>query len=88
LLIQAYHPCHITYTDVKMNLALQVFFTLLIFYDQMGMQLSSQSLSHDACDMRIASRITPPTAMEANHYMSFSVQTLAKLIDSFGGNST
>jgi len=31
-------------------------------------------LSHDSCDVRIASRIAPSAATEASRYMSFTVQ--------------
>ena len=51
-------------------------------------KLSGQSLSGDRCDMRMATRIAPSAALEANYYMSFIVlrivATVASLINSLG----
>jgi len=62
--------------------------TFMTEYEQQ-LKLSGQSLSRDRCDVRMATRIAPTAAMNANHYVSFNVlgivTTAVSLIDSLGG---
>jgi len=44
-----------------------------------AVQSSSQLLSCDRCDVRMASKIKPLAVMQGNHYMSFTAQYLGLL---------